>query len=291
MKAEYYAGLGSSMKAGYNVQISVSNGLITTCYISQSRADINDFIPTLKKHYELYQFYPKYVCADAGYGSLMNYEFMKNNGMENYVKYFTWEGEVSGKNPHQYILQTDGTIICLNGLVGHKMDKEPYHPRKSNSIFYMIKGCKECPFALYCKRYMKKKDENFKIFEVQEALQMHINESEANLLSVKGIELRVNRSCQVEGAFGNIKENMRYVRFRRISLEKVSLEFTLKALGLNIRKLFRYYKGENPFFYWKSPENIEAEKKKKPSAKRLSKKASKVKKKSVNEIARDSYKY
>ncbi len=45
------------------------------------------------------------------------------------------------------------------------------------------------------------------------------------------------------------------------------------------------------FDYWKVPENITPEKFKKPSAKRLSKKASKNKQKSVNQKAKDNYKY
>ncbi len=40
-------------------------------------------------------------------------------------------------------------------------------------------------------------------------------EEEANLLSPKGIELRVNRSIQVEGAFGVLKHDYGYERMRR----------------------------------------------------------------------------
>lgn len=50
--------------------------------------------------------------------------------------------------------------------------------------------------------------------------------------------MRVNRSSQVEGAFGVIKQDFQYERFRRCSLAKVSLEFMLVCLGYNIRKLF-----------------------------------------------------
>lgn len=54
---------------------------------------------------------------------------------------------------------------------------------------------------------MKNKDENFKIFEVTLQLQKYIQEAEENLLSIEGIEMRVNRSSQVEGAFGVIKQD------------------------------------------------------------------------------------
>ena len=103
--------------------------------------------------------------------------------------------------------------------------------------------------------------------------------------------MRVNRSSQVEGAFGVIKQDFQYERFRRRSLPKVSLEFMLVCLGYNIRKLFKYYDGNAKFDYWKVPKNITPEKFKKPSAKRLSKKASKIKQKSVNQEAKDNYKY
>lgn len=49
--------------------------------------------------------------------------------------------------------------------------------------------------------------------------------------------MRVNRSSQVEGAFGVLKEDMNYTRLRRISLEKVETEFILYFLGYNIRIL------------------------------------------------------
>jgi len=57
-----------------------------------------------------------------------------------------------------------------------------------------------------------------------------------NLNSMEGINLRVNRSIQVEGAFGVMKENMKYRRFNRRSKEKAKLEATLVSIGMNISK-------------------------------------------------------
>ena len=138
---------------------------------------------------------------------------------------------------------------------------------------------------------MKEKNENYKIFEVTIELQKYIQQAETNLLSIAGIEMRVNRSSQVEGAFGVIKQDIQYERFRRRSLDKVSTEFMLVCLGYNIRKLFKHFDGNAKFDCWKAPDNIKPETFKKPSAKRLSKKASKVKRKSVNEEAKSNYKY
>ena len=292
LKEDYYSGLGSNMHAGYNTQISVINGLVSAYLVTQSRHDSDDFTLLLDKHYEFYLSYPKSLCADAGYGSYENYKYLDVHNIKNFVKYFTWQGNVSGQNPSQYRLDTNNeTIICLNGNIGYKCDDVTWHHKKANSIFYRIEGCNNCMFSFFCKRFMKNKDENFKIFEVTLQLQKYIQEAEENLLSIEGIEMRVNRSSQVEGAFGVIKQDFQYERFRRRSLPKVSLEFMLVCLGYNIRKLFKYYDGNAKFDYWKVPKNITPEKFKKPSAKRLSKKASKIKQKSVNQEAKDNYKY
>ena len=65
----------------------------------------------------------------------------------------------------------------------------------------------------------------------------------------------------------------------------------LVCLGYNIRKLFKFYSGNAKFEYWKAPADLQAESFKKPSAKRLSNKANKVKKKSLNEETKSNYKY
>lgn len=275
LKEDYYSGLGSNMHAAYNTQIAVIHGLITTYLVTQSRTDLCDFTPLLDRHYSFYESYPTAICADAGYGSYENYKYLDDNNIKNYVKYFTWEGNVSGNNPSQYRLNSDDTIECLNGHTGYKEDetKIKRHHKKANSTFYRIDGCQNCNFMYYCKRYMKDKTENFKIFEVALDTQKYIQQAEENLLSIEGIEMRVNRSTQVEGAFGVIKQNFQYDRFRRRSITKVSTEFMLVCLGYNIRKLFKFFDGKLKFDYWIAPDNIKAETFKKPSAKRLSKKS------------------
>ena len=290
LKEDYYSGLGSNMHAAYNTQIAVCYGFITTYLVTQSRTDLYDFIPLLKQHFNLYNLYPISICADSGYGSLDNYKFLDKNNIKNFVKYSTWEGNVSGKRPSQYKINNDDTITCLNGNVGYVDSDTSRHHKKANSTFYKIDGCNDCDFSLFCKRFMKDKTEDFKIFEVSSELQKFIQQAEDNLLSVEGIEMRVNRSAQVEGAFGIIKQNINYDRFRRRKLLNVSAEFMLVCLGYNIRKLFKHFDGNLKLDYWKAPVDIKPETFKKPSAKRLCNSASKIKKKSPNETARTSYK-
>ena len=97
------------------------------------------------------------------------------------------------------------------------------------------------------------------------------------MLSPKEIELRINRSIQVEGTFGMIKQDTPFDRFIRTSLDKVTTEFMMVCLGLNIRKLFKFYDGKSKIKYWTAPDDLQPETKKKPNAKRFSNKVTKKK--------------
>ena len=96
-------------------------------------------------------------------------------------------------------------------------------------------------------------------------------------MSPKEIELRINRSIQVEGTFGMIKQDTPFDRFTRTSLDKITTEFMMVCLGLNIKKLFKFYDGKSKIKYWKAPDDLQPETKKKPNAKRLSNKVNKKK--------------
>ncbi len=163
---------------------------------------------------------------------------------------------------------------CLNKNIGYITDDKVYPKNKDNKIF-KIEGCSKCNFRYYCKRFMKEKEDDYRYFEVNIELQKHIQESEKNLLSVKGIEMRINRSSQVEGAFGVIKQDMNYIRFRRTSIDNVETEFALTSLGYNIRKYFKFINNKDCFNYRIAPEELKEEKFKKPSYKRLTTKANK----------------
>lgn len=88
----------------------------------------------------------------------------------------------------------------------------------------------------------------------------------------KGIEIRVNRSIQVEGVFGIIKQNYGRTRFNRRGIKRVSTEAMLYFLGFNIAKLFNYYETGKQNKFWIASENLDSQTIKKISAKKLSKK-------------------
>ena len=57
-----------------------------------------------------------------------------------------------------------------------------------------------------------------------------------NLNSIHGALLRVNRSIQSEGTYGEIKSNRGYERFRRRGINKAILEIALISCGFNLHK-------------------------------------------------------
>lgn len=97
------------------------------------------------------------------------------------------------------------------------------------------------------------------VFEVKKELYFYKEDAKANLLSIKGIEMSVNRSSQVEGTFGIIKQDMNYDRFRRRGLENVEMEFMLVALGHTITKLFTIIDAKAKLDYWVAPKDLKPE--------------------------------
>lgn len=85
-----------------------------------------------------------------------------------------------------------------------------------------------------------------------------------------------NNTSQVEGVFGNEKQNRNYTRIRRRGLNKTSAEAMLVLLGLNIRKLFKYYETKTLPKFWIAPEDLKPQTYKKASAKKLSKKGKRL---------------
>ena len=291
LKEDYYAGLGSSMHAAYSEQISVSHGMVTCFYVGQERADLQAFSSLFRRMAEN-GVRPRKLVADAGYGFKSVYSLLDSSGVEAFVKYPDWEGELSGRRPASYGFR-DGLLVCLGGRALERADVPGTHPKRAGGAFYECRDCRGCPYMHYCRRFKSEREGDSRTFEI-DAEGLRLKEAARDrLLSPEGIEMRVNRSCQVEGVFGMIKQDMGYVRFRRTSLPKARMEFMLYCLGLNVRKLFRFFQGKAKFGYWKAPEGLVGESFKKPSVKRIENRMRKrgLKEKQPNEKAKREYKY
>ena len=187
---------------------------------------------------------------------------MKEHNIKNYVKFLNWEGESSGKSPQLFYTFEDG-VMCLNTCIGKEVPFDYYHRRKNKEgHLYKFVGCNQCKYSYKCKAKLKHKNEDFRYIELIPEYELLKEQVRKNLLSPKGIEIRINRSIQVEGTFGQIKNNMNYDRIRRRGLEKVSCEIMLMCLGVNIRRYFASINNENKFKKncWKTPTILQTEK-------------------------------
>ena len=253
LKTDYYSGHGSNMHAAYNIQFLVAAGFITFFSVFQDRTDYHTLIPLLNNYSKYYQNQPCNLCADAGYGIYENYHYLSENNIGNYVKFQNWQGESSGKNPQLiYFDEVSKSFTCLNGVHGREVPYgKSYHQKAKGLKLYLFDECESCKYCSTCKKRLKNKDETFRFFEINPYYEELKNLVRKNLHTIKGIEIRVNRSIQAEGAFGQLKQNMMYVRTRRRGLSKVSTEIMLMALAINVRKMLSIYKNQEiPKYYW-----------------------------------------
>ena len=274
LKEDYYSKLSHDFHAGYNIQVLVSSGLITMYGVFQDRSDYHTFIPMNDLYFKYYNEYPKNECADSGYGIYANYKYMREHNIGNYVKFQSWTGEVDGKRPQIFYTFDDG-VLCLNTCIGEEISfNSSHHQRNEGGKLFKFTGCNNCNYAYICKKNLKNKNLDFRLYELIPDYELLKEQARNNLLSAKGIEMRINRSIQVEGAFGQLKQNMQYVRIRRRGIEKVPCEIMLMCLGRNIRKFFVLLDTENiKSNYWKKSTNLKPEKLPFPKQKNEKKKA------------------
>lgn len=103
---------------------------------------------------------------------------------------------------------------------------------------YGCADCSDCEHKAKCLyKYNAEKDaEKNKIMKLNEQWETLKKESHGNIQSEKGILNRQIRSIQIEGHFGDIKENDSFRRFNYRTSEKVYKEFMLYAIGRNMNK-------------------------------------------------------
>ena len=237
LKKDYYSQLSKDFHAGYNVQIIVSNLLILMYGVFQDRTDFYTFIPMHDLYFKYYGKYPKNECDDSGYGIYCNYKYMRKHDIGNYVKFQSWNGESNGKNPQLFYTFNDG-VMCLNTCIGEEVLFKNIHQRNKDGKLYKFIGCNSCNYSYKCKAKLKNKDNDYRYVELIPDYELLKEQARTNLQSPKGIEIRINRSIQVEGTFGQIKQNMNYDRIRRRGLNKISVEIMLMCLGVNLRRYF-----------------------------------------------------
>ena len=229
----------SQLKPGYNVQIGVSNEYIRFIDVFNHRNDHYTFIPFMEHYHDMYGEYPKYPVADAGYGRYDTYYYCQQNKMELFQKHNMWEKERTKAyqndpfNRVNFKRDKKGNYICPNNrkMTYQTSTKSSYIESPHEIKVYKCVTCKRCKLKPQCTK--SKTERTIHVNETLDAMRKEVRE---NLESPVGINLRVQRSIQVEGAFGVIKQDMEFRRFTRIGYQGVKNELYLIAIGFNLMK-------------------------------------------------------
>lgn len=232
----------SQLKPGYNVQIGVESEYVTGIGVFQDRNDIATLIPMLKNMEEkLGQKYSN-VIADSGYESEENYLYLEENEQKPYIKPQTYEKwkkksfkkDISKRENMQYDAEND-IYTCHNNKqlkpigVMHRTSATGY---EAEVTIYECDNCNSCPYKEKCtKAKGNRKMQASKTFIEKREI------SYRNIMTEEGTKLRMNRSIQVEGAFGVLKNDYKFNRFLTRGKNSVETEFILLCFGYNINKL------------------------------------------------------
>ena len=232
----------AQLKPGYNVQIAVDSEYIVATDIFQDRNDVWTLVPFLKTMEERLNYRYPSITADSGYESEEGYSYLREKGQLPYIKPQTYEKwkkrsfkqDISKRENMEYDEAND-EYICHNRkslrpiFVRRQKSKSGY---VSDVTVYECENCTDCPCREKCT-----KSQNHKRLYVSKSFIEKRQESYENILSEKGILYRMNRSIQVEGAFGVLKNDYEFQRFLLRGKTKVKLEILLLCMGYNLNKL------------------------------------------------------
>ena len=242
MKEDYMK--NGQLKPGYNVQIGVESEYIVGVGLFPNPTDTTTLIPFMKKIQSGCGHKYENVIADAGYASEENYTYLERNEQRGYIKPADYEIRKSRKYKNDIYRvenllydEENDWFICPN----EKRLKYSYESkRKSENGYEIIKknyiceSCKDCPHRDKC---FKGAYENRKI-SLSQTMARQKKEATERITSKEGIQLRINRSIQVEGAFGVLKQDYAFRRFLTRGKIKTETQFFMLSFAYNIQKLW-----------------------------------------------------
>lgn len=239
------------LKAAYNVQVAIEGDYVVGLGIFNNRNDINTLIPLLEKMYNQYGLNFRKIIADSGYFSELNISYIDSIKATHYIPYQSYYMEQTrkfkldiSKKENMIYDKEKNMFICANNheLKYSGLTVDNSNPKYSiEKLNYKAQGCEGCPLRNKCMPRSNKNHTN-KSITFSEVYEKQKKQALENIKSEEGILLRINRSIQVEGFFGILKQNYNFRRFMLRGIENVELEMLLLAFGHNIRKLHKKIK-------------------------------------------------
>ena len=233
----------AQLKPGYNIQIGVDSEYIMGVGVFADRSDTGTLIPFMEMLGTNLAHKYESITADAGYENEENYLWMEKEKIIPYIKPMTYEKwkkrsfkkEIGRRENMTYIEEADCYVCANNRILWNVGQKKRTSATgyESRQVVYRCEDCTGCPyFGGKCTRSKK-----YKQLYVSKVFVEKREASLKNILSLQGRQYRMNRSIQVEGAFGVLKYDYGFRRFLTCGKINVKTEFLLLCMGYNINKL------------------------------------------------------
>ena len=252
MRMKEDAMLNGQLKPAYNLQLGVDSGYISWLTLSPKPTDTSTLIPFLTgMETALKHRYPV-VVADAGYESEENYSYLEDRGISAMIKPANYEisktrkykQDISRRENMPY--NPDGDYYtCRNGCrlyaqgIHHQRTASGYVRKQTVYWCYECTGCPHRAECLKGKNWKIPEEERFKKLTVSRKFERQRKECLDRITSEEGIQLRVNRSIQAEGAFALWKEDGAFRQFLCRGQANVYAESVLMAIAQNLDNLHR----------------------------------------------------
>ena len=241
MKEDYMR--NGQLKPGYNIQIGVESEYIVGVGAFSNRSDVNTLIPFLGRIRSHTNRLFERIIADAGYESSENYLYLEENGQECFIKPTNYE--ISKKKTYKtnpYAVENmayneaKDEYTCPDGRklkFKRETQKITENGYTVSTRYYSNDKCGRCPHRDKC----HSSKNGYRTVRVNQVLNEYRPKVLEALTSEEGALLRMNRSIQVEGVFGVLKEDYGFRRFLTRGKKNVETQFFLLAFALNIEKL------------------------------------------------------
>ena len=241
MKEDYMR--NGQLKPGYNIQIGVESEYIVGVGAFSNRSDVNTLIPFLNRIKSHTNRSFERIIADAGYESSENYLYLEENGQECFIKPTNYE--ISKKRSYKTNPYAVENMTYNEGKDEYtcpdsrklKFRRESTKTTENGYVvstrYYSNDKCGRCPHRDKC----HSSKNGYRTVRVNQVLNEYRPKVLESLTSEEGALLRMNRSIQVEGAFGVLKEDYGFRRFLTRGKKNVETQFFLLAFALNIEKL------------------------------------------------------
>ena len=242
MKEDYMK--NGQLKPGYNVQIA-TEGQYTLAYeLFPNPTDTRTLKPFLDDIERRYFTLPKYIVADAGYGSEENYvDIIENRHLTPLITYGMYLKEKERKYKKDAFKTAnwdyDSNEDCYNCPNGKKLIFVYNSQRKDKNGFerkfkvYECENCCNCPYRSQC---CKAKEGNNRKISINVKWEQQKEYIRTQLSDKDTGKIYRRRKIDVEPVFGFLKANLHFNRFTLRGKIKATIEMGLALMAVNLRK-------------------------------------------------------